>query len=236
MSNSFLSIIIPCYEEHAIIIDTVTNLKQTAPDAEIIIVDSSAWDHTATLIKKHFPNVIYQSAIGSGKRNENMNEGAQSATRKVLMFHHADSRLPTWAGEILANIDWETTPYWWFMRKLTPQIPATLLADWFGRFFVRLHWFFLGDNSIVITKKYFDSLWWYRDKPLFEDVDLMQRARKWLQSWQNRKIIKTPVLSSSRKFTKYGWWKMFFLMLRLEIIFYLGGDVVKMEEEYRNYR
>jgi hypothetical protein len=164
-----------------------------------------------------------------------MNEGAQIATGKILLFHHADSRLPVWAGKMLADIDWNTTPYGWFMRKMIPQMSATKLADWFGRIFVRRNWFFLGDNSIFMNREYFDALWGYRERPLFEDVDLMQRAKKLLGSWQTRKIIKTPVLSSSRKFINYGGWKMFFLMLRLEITFYLGGDVKKMEREYSKY-
>ena len=58
-----LSIVIPAYNEHEIIADTLGHLVNNFGDAEIIIIDQSAGDETQDIVRKQFPYVIYARSM-----------------------------------------------------------------------------------------------------------------------------------------------------------------------------
>ena len=88
-----LSVIIPCYNEEATIIDTVSQVMAIdVRDLEIIVVDDGSVDETRALLKaKAEPlvqKVIYHP-VNSGK-GAALNSGFSAATGDVLVVQDAD--------------------------------------------------------------------------------------------------------------------------------------------------
>src|SRR5437868_1127851 len=82
-----VSVIIPTYEEAAIIADTVRAVRACDP-GEIIAVDGGSTDGTTTAACA--ADVVLSSPRG---RAAQMNAGAARARGDVLLFLHADCRL-----------------------------------------------------------------------------------------------------------------------------------------------
>ena len=91
-----LSIIIPVLNEAANIVAALDALAPLrARGAEVIVVDGGSADETATLAKP-LADVVIASARG---RATQMNAGAAIARGDVLLFLHADTRLPADADD-----------------------------------------------------------------------------------------------------------------------------------------
>src|SRR5213593_4040540 len=84
-----LSIIIPTLNEAARIDVALAELRRLAPGAEVIVADGGSADGTPALAAP------YARVIAARRgRARQMNAGAAQARGDVLLFLHADTRLP----------------------------------------------------------------------------------------------------------------------------------------------
>ncbi|MEM7304997.1 MAG: glycosyltransferase [Pseudomonadota bacterium] len=92
----YYSIIIPAYNEEALIEQTLVALKigmaQIALNGEIIVVDNNSDDRTAEIAKEQDAIIVYEP-INQISRARNV--GAQAAQGKYLIFVDADTIIPT---------------------------------------------------------------------------------------------------------------------------------------------
>ena len=99
-----LSVVIPAYNEAARLGNTllavVNYLRQSWPDAELIVVDDGSSDHTATLAREVFDKhaaglrtsvITYQSNLGKGRA---VRLGLLAARSDVALFSDADLSTP----------------------------------------------------------------------------------------------------------------------------------------------
>ena len=84
-----ISIIIPVLNEAAIIEDTLCQLRLSSEE-EVIVVDGGSRDRTVSLAQAQGAKVI----CATPGRAHQMNRGAAVATGEILLFLHADTRLP----------------------------------------------------------------------------------------------------------------------------------------------
>jgi hypothetical protein len=131
-----------------------------------------------------------------------MNSGAETAQGDVLIFLHADTKLPKEAfvkisGALLDN----TFVGGAFSLGMdTDRIILKFIA-WTAN--VRV-WFTrvpFGDHAIFLRREYFQEIGGYKDIPLMEDVELMERIRKYKGKIL---ILKEKVKTSPRKWEKGG--------------------------------
>src|SRR5258707_3657503 len=95
-----LSIIIPTLDEASSIAATLEALAPyRARGAEVIVVDGGSRDGTLDLARPHADRVL----ASSRGRATQMNAGALAARGDVLLFLHADTRLPPDADRLIAN-------------------------------------------------------------------------------------------------------------------------------------
>ena len=86
-----LSIIVPVLDEAAIIVGALQDLaKFRERGAEVIVVDGGSRDGTPGLARPHADDIV-TAARGRGAQ---MNAGAAEARGEVLLFLHADTKLP----------------------------------------------------------------------------------------------------------------------------------------------
>ena len=89
VANIMISVIIPVYNEEKTIGLTLCNLC-SHPGLEIIVVDGGSTDRTSEIVRK-YPVKLVRSVKN---RAVQMNDGSKMAAGDILLFLHADCRLP----------------------------------------------------------------------------------------------------------------------------------------------
>ena len=223
------SIIMPVYNENNINaqLDFIAGLKRIE-EAELIIVDGENTNSTITKIDIKKINLDLTLLNSEKGRANQMNFGTEHSNGDILIFLHADTKLPKNALSLIEKVleinqagafDITFDSNKWYMG----------LYAKFLSFNARLSKIPLGDQTIFIQKSYFNKIGKYTNYPLFEDVDLMRKIKRKRGSI---KIIRTPNIASSRKWEKDGF---IFVTLRswfLSLLYYLGVSPVKLVNYY----
>ncbi|WP_129626522.1 TIGR04283 family arsenosugar biosynthesis glycosyltransferase [Candidatus Oscillochloris fontis] len=189
------SIIIPALNEAAGIGQNITTLRALNAEAEIIVVDGGSSDATADLAQTAGAQVV-MSERGRGPQ---CNAGAAQAHGEVLLFLHADTRLPTDAFPLLESCFSDpNVQIAKFRLSFDSNDPILALA-------ARLMWWdslltSYGDQGIVIRRSFYQELGGFPAWPLFEDVRLFELAR----ARTSVHVIPAEVITSARRFTANG--------------------------------
>ena len=226
MDRYIISIIIPVLNEAAIVKTTLEKLI-VDPNIEIIVVDGGSKDNTPGIARQ-----LGVKTIGvSGGRAAQMNAGAKIANSNILLFLHADTRLPhnfielilatlkqprAIAGAFDLAIDGKDKSLRWVER----------LVEW------RSHWFSLpyGDQAIFMTKATFVNHGGFPQMPIMEDFALIQKLKK------QGEIAIAPgkVVTSARRWQKLGVWQTTLINQLVIIGYYLGISPTKLRDFYRS--
>jgi rSAM/selenodomain-associated transferase 2/rSAM/selenodomain-associated transferase 1 len=228
MSCQF-SIIIPVLNESGIINDTIEHVRNIpgSNNGEIIVVDGNPRGDTIGAIKS---NKVVKLISKPGRGNQ-MNAAADVAQGTILIFLHADTRLPREAfdhivsvmnnnsyigGAFDLGIDSDR-----FIFRLIEQAASLRSRT------TRIPY---GDQVIFMRKDYFESLGGYKSIPIMEDVDLMKRVKK-----RNGRIciINDKVLTSSRRWDEEG---IFYGTLRnwsLITLYFCGVSPARLVKFYQ---
>ena len=223
-----LSIVVPALNEAAGI---VAALEALAPlrrrGAEVIVVDGGSGDATAALAAPLADRVL---AAPRGRARQ-MNAGAAVARGRVLLFLHADTRLPEEAD-----------------RLVCAAVGAIDSGRHWGRFDVRIdgcsRWLPLvaaamnlrsrltgiatGDQALFVARSAFNAVGGYRDIPLMEDIALSAALRD-----LGRPVcLAARAATSGRRWERHGVWRTVFFMWRLRLRFFLGADPRRLALEY----
>jgi len=189
------SVIIPTLNEEAWIDGTLAPLCALTPAVEVIVADGGSGDATGRRAAAHGVRVV-DAARGRGVQ---CNAGARAARGGILLFLHADTRLPADAFAILDRVFADPAAcIGTFRLAFDDRHPLLALYAWFSRFDSLLTRF--GDQGIAVRRELFDELGGFPDWPVFEDVDLLRRARR------RTRIISFPgrVVTAARRFRRHG--------------------------------
>jgi rSAM/selenodomain-associated transferase 2 len=229
MSHQF-SFIIPVYRESNIINAAIENLLSLYKEAaaEIIVVDGEGQKNTIDGI--NVPGV--KKIITAKGRANQLNCGAREATGDVLVFLHADTRLPEDAVSLIEKLlDDETYAGGAFDLGIDSPRFAFRIIEKMASARSRLTRIPYGDQAIFIRSRHFRALGGFLDIPIMEDVDLMRRLKR-----NKRKIhiLKEKVMTSPRRWEKEG---IFYCTLRnwlLVTLYLLGVKPEKLVQFYRD--
>ena len=167
-----VSAVIPALDEAATIAAVVTDARAHAD--EVVVVDGGSRDGTAR-IAVSAGAIVLEAPRG---RASQMNAGAARATGDVLLFLHADCRLPAGAGRALR--DAVAGGARWGRFDVTLDSPRRALAVVGAAMNLRsrLTGIATGDQAIFVDRALWDALGGYAPIPLMEDVELSARARR----------------------------------------------------------
>ncbi|TVS11466.1 MAG: DUF2064 domain-containing protein, partial [Planctomycetaceae bacterium] len=209
-----ISVIIPALNEASHLTDTLSALKN-ARNVETIVVDGGSCDGTDSLAVDQGALLI-RSAAGRARQ---MNDGAQTATGDILLFLHADTRLPDrfdeQVRELLAR---PTVAGGAFRLRIDGDRRAFRLIEWMVN--LRSRWLHMpyGDQAIFLRSDMFRRLGGFPELPIMEDFEFIRRLR------QHGTITIAPasVTTSSRRWEKLGPWKTTWINQRIILGYYLG--------------
>ena len=219
-----LSIIIPTLNEATTIGGQAASLQRWRAQAEIIVADGSSTDGTVEIARECGLQVIH-AARGRGQQ---MNAGARVANGEVLLFLHADTRLPDDALEMIARAlaDPRVCGGNFSLLFAGETRAARLLTKIYPC--LRLGGMCYGDSAIFVRRSVFERLGGYRDFPIFEDVDLFRRMKR------RGRFVRLPAcaVTSARRF-EGQFIRTFALWSLLQVLYWLGVSPRKLERMYR---
>jgi rSAM/selenodomain-associated transferase 2 len=220
-----LSIVMPVLDEAAGIEAALQALAPLrARGIEVIIADGGSSDGTAALARPLADRVI----TAPRGRAVQMNAGAAAAMGDVLMFLHADTRLPDDADRLVLDGLAGSAKVW---GRFDVRIDGSGLLALIGIMMntrSRLTGIATGDQAMFMTRAAFDNAGGFPPIALMEDVALSARLKRTSKPL----ALRARVTTSGRRWRTQGMLRTVLLMWALRLRFFLGADPAKLARAY----
>jgi rSAM/selenodomain-associated transferase 2 len=213
-----LSIVVPALDEAP---DIEAHLSALGPlranGAEVIVVDGGSTDRTYELAQPLADRVI----VSPRGRAAQMNAGATLAAGDVLLFLHADTRLPPDADRLVAAALERTRRAWGrFDVAIQGRHPLLPVVARLMNLRSRATGIATGDQAMFVTREAFRRVGGFASVPLMEDL-LLSRALKRISA---PVCLSDRVTTSGRRWESRGVLRTIVTMWRLRLAFFLGAD------------
>lgn len=194
------SIIIPVLDETAAINELLAQLRSLdrQEEVEILVIDGDPEGKTLRAIAGEDVHKIL-SPRGRGRQ---MNEGAKIARGEILLFLHADTVLPQGALRLIDETmrNRRVVGGAFDLGFRSSRVAFKVIAA-VASLRSRLTRVPFGDQALFLRRDYFERIGGYREIPLMEDVEFMDRIRR---LGDPIAFIGKPVLTSTRRWEKDG--------------------------------
>lgn len=222
-----ISVVIPARNDAAALARTLDHLGTLVPaPAEIIVAAAGDRDATEEIAGGR-AEIVWPDG---STRARLMNAGAAGATGDVLFFLHADSFPPRHAMALIREALRHPRAVGGAFEHLFAEPVWSLRAiTWINRIRYRMTRNYYGDQGIFVRAAEFRAVGGYRDVALMEDLMLSQRLRR-----RGRyALIRTPLVTSGRRFLSRGPWRTFFFIVWLLFLHTLRIDTQHYAERWR---
>lgn len=220
-----LAIIVPVLNEAATLL---VRLQALAPlrarGAELLVVDGGSTDGTAALAQPHADRVL-QAPRG---RAAQLNAGAAATRADVLLFLHADTRLPDGADGLIGQALQRGHRWGRFDVRIEGRHALLPMVAWFMNHRSRLTGIATGDQAVFVQRRLFEAVGGFAAVPLMEDIALSQR----LKAIEAPACLRERVTTSGRRWDQHGFWRTVALMWRLRAAHALGADAHTLAHRY----
>lgn len=221
-----ISVVIPALNEAEGILGALQALQPwRARGAELIVADGGSADGTLRLAEP-WADIALNAPRG---RAAQMNAGAAQARGEILLFLHADTRLPEDADRMIRH---ELAPGGaaWGRFDVEIQGASPMLKCVARAMNLRSRWTGIatGDQAIFVRREIFQALGGFPDIALMEDIALSKR----LKTYGAPACLRTPAKTSGRRWEKNGVFATILLMWRLRLAYFLGADPARLARLY----
>ncbi len=225
-----LSIIIPCLNEADGIADMLAALAPLrARGAQVIVVDGGSTDGTATLAAAHADKVV----CAPRGRARQMNAGAAGAGGQVLLFLHADCRLPPGADGLITDGLRRAQKTWGrFDVELDSNSAMLRAVAMLMNLRSRITGVSTGDQGLFVTRTLFEAAGGFPQIPLMEDVAFTKLLKRYSRPLNLRHRMRV----SGRRWEKHGVLRTVLLMWRLRWQYWRGADPQKLARDYAPHK
>ena len=223
---SSLSISVPTLDEAADIVSFLQPLQRLRErGVELILADGGSHDGTVASASP----LVDRALTSPRGRALQMNAGAALAGGDVLLFLHADARLPDDAERLILDGLRETGRRWGRFRvRLSGAAPMLRLVEWMMNQRSRLTGVATGDQGLFVERGLFDKVGGFPAIALMEDIALSATLMR-----HGRPLcLVQSVIASSRRWEKHGIWRTIALMWRLRLAYFLGAEPARLAEIY----
>jgi rSAM/selenodomain-associated transferase 2 len=219
-----ISVVVPTLQEADTIGSAIVAARAVLGDCDVIVADGGSEDGTPAAARAAGARVI-ESA---GSRAEAMNAGAALAECEALLFLHADTLLPTGAGDAIRDalatadggafrLGFDARPrVWWHLSTRYTRVVDIAY----------------GDQALFVSRAAFERVGGYRPLPIMEDYDLVKRLRR----AGPFAIVPLQVRSSARRHRSRGELRTFLLVAAIKLLYRLGVPAHVLARAYRPAR
>jgi rSAM/selenodomain-associated transferase 2 len=158
-----------------------------------------------------------------------MNAGAQAASGSILLFLHADTRLPAGFDAAVRTILQDAVVVggaFQFgidapgLRFRILERLVNLRASWLGMPY--------GDQGLFLRKDTFTELGGFPELPIMEDFELVKRLRR-----RGRiRIVPLPATTSARRWQEVGVWRTTWINQKIILGYCLGVSPQRLARWY----
>lgn len=221
------SIIIPTLNEAAQIADLLFSLAPLrAAGAELIVADGGSTDGTLALAA---PRVDRAISAPRGRARQ-MNEGAAQATGDVLLFLHADTRLPSDCLERIARGLADEGRRWGrFDVEIRGRSPVLKVVAALMNLRSRWTGIATGDQAIFVERSLFERIGGFPPQPLMEDIEMSRRLKR----HSAPACLRARVATSGRRWEAHGVGRTIALMWWLRLQYFFGIPAERLARRYR---
>ena len=221
-----LTIVIPALNEGGVIADLLASLAPLrVRDVEVVVVDGGSTDGTAEAAGPGADRVI----VAPRGRARQMNAGAAAAHAPVLLFLHADTRLPANADQLILNglsaadLEWGRFDVRIESASRWLRLVASLM-----NLRSRITGIATGDQAMFVTRRAFDALRGFPDQALMEDVELSSRLKR-----RGPPLCLSPlVVTSGRRWGARGVARTILLMWWIRLLYFFGVAADRLARLY----
>jgi len=222
-----LSIVVPTLDEGEAIVGTLAALQPLrARGCEVIVADGGSADGTVALARP-LADAVVASEPGRARQQ---NAGAAAARGDVLLFLHADTRLPAGADALIAGGLGRAGRGWGrFDVRLSGRHPMLRVIERMMGLRSRLFGIATGDQAIFVRRERFVEVGGFPEIELMEDVALSKALKR-----RGRPLcLRERVTTSSRRWERDGVYRTMVMMWRLRLAYWLGADPAALADRYR---
>jgi len=195
-------------------------------DHEIIFVDGGSQDSTTGLIE----TAGFRLLEAKRGRARQMNTGARAAAGEILLFLHADTRLPDNAAEHIKEALANALHCWGrFDVFIDGRACLLRLVGFMMNWRSRLTGIATGDQAIFVMAPSFWKAGGFPEQPLMEDIELS----KHLLCLSRPACLRQRAVTSGRRWEQYGVWRTTILMWRLRWAYWRGVPAEQLANAYR---
>jgi rSAM/selenodomain-associated transferase 2 len=226
-----ISVLIPTLNEAGEMPRLLDHLAALHGHWETIVADGDSLDETRRIAADHplRPCVITQT----GGRAAQLNAAARAAGGELLLFLHADSRLPRDAYASLAE------------ASRTPGVAggnfALRFGDGSGTFerilgavyrLQRRHGLYYGDSSVWVRRDTFERLGGFREIAIMDDYDFVRR----LERIGATRCLPGPATTSARRWRAAGVPRTVLAWVLIRRLYVAGVSPDRLARLYRAVR
>ncbi|MEX2353478.1 MAG: TIGR04283 family arsenosugar biosynthesis glycosyltransferase, partial [Gammaproteobacteria bacterium] len=170
---------------------------------------------------------VYEASQGRARQ---MNVGATAARGDVLVFLHADTRLPVNADRIISQALAGKHKGWGrFDVYIEGQSCMLRIVAWLMNLRSRLSGIATGDQTIFVKRSLFEQVGGFPDQPLMEDIEISRRLKRFCRPV----CLKDKVTTSGRRWESRGIWRTILLMWKLRLAYWLGIPPERLARAYQ---
>ncbi len=229
-----ISIIIPVYNEEAIIKQTLSGLAALAGNFEVIVVDGQSSDSTRRRVNEMagaFPRPLRIVSSPPGRALQ-MNAGARIAEGDILLFLHADVELSDGSLQSLeAAMADPRCVGGNFDLIFVGETVVSRVFTWIYHI-RRPFGIYYGDSGIFVRKRLFEAMGGYKSIPIMEDYEFVRR----LERTGHTAFLQPRLRVSSRRWQVQGLIPALFSWVVIQTLFSLGVSPWRMANWYRPVR
>ena len=221
-----ISIIIPTKNEAKNIYKNLSDLQELRNRniCEIILVDGGSTDNT-TGIANNLVDHILKTKPG---RAMQQNIGASIARGNILLFLHADTYITTKQLLFIKNI--KKDKIWGFFKiRFNNNKVKYKILSFFINLRSKIYGYGTGDQAIYIEKNVFNKTRGFPNLMIMEDIaicSILKRVSCPL-------IINSYVITSSRRWDKYGFIRTILKMRALRFLYHIGVKSYILKRFYK---
>ena len=191
----------------------------------VVVVDGGSADDSVAIAEAD-ADLVLRAPRG---RATQMNAGAAALDGRSLLFLHADTALPVDADrQVLAALR-EGAMWGRFDVRIDSPRPVFRVIERLISLRSRLSGIATGDQAIFVDAAAFRAVGGFPNLLLMEDIALSKRLK---QSGRPA-CLRATVVTSARRWERFGVWRTVWLMWRLRAAYAFGADPARLARAYR---